>query len=507
MSGSERAALLEPPSEPESGSSSPNPTTPGSIEHNQSLATGVMWQGALRWMSQVLAWTATIVVARKLSPYDYGIAGSATVLVGVFSLLTDGGLARALVMRRDRDDRVVEGMHGASILTGIGIALVMLGIAYPLAQFYAEPRITAVVMALSIVMLLSGATAVPLGVMQQRLQYKQLAAIDFARASAQALTVLGCAVMGLGYWSLAIGLIVGYLVAFVGARYFVRLTPRRPTRAVVGPTIRYASQLGLSGIAWYLYANADFAVVGRVAGLTALGYYQFAWNVAQLPGEKLANVLQAVVSPFFASIGNDRVAMRHYFLILSELLVSVMFPILVGFALVSPIAVPILFGAKWIVSVPVMQVLVICAALSCVSLLSQHVLSATGQASVAAKLNLSALLILPVLFYIAARLAGPLAVAFVWLAAQPVLVTVPLLRLRSTIDLSLAQYLTELRAPAICTVLMAASVLVATPLLTSVAPIVQLTGLILLGAVVYVASMLLLFRQHVDAIAAVWRNR
>ena len=82
-----------------------------------------------------------------------------------------------------------------------------------------------------------------------------------------------------------------------------------------------ARHLVVSALAWYLYSNADFAVVGRVAGLSALGYYQFAWNVAQLPGEKLANVLQAVVLPFFGSIGDDRNALRHYFLILSELLV------------------------------------------------------------------------------------------------------------------------------------------------------------------------------------------
>ena len=510
MSGVERSALLDPPPPPESGApdaSLAGAATAGSAAHNQAIATGVMWQGALRWLSQVLAWTATIVVARRLSPADYGIAGSASILVGLFSLLTDGGMARAIVMRRDRDEHVVESMHAASMLTGVALALVMIAIAYPVSVFYAEPRIAAVVMTLSIVMVLSGATAVPLGVMQQSLQYKQLAAIDFSRASAQALSVLGCAVMGLGYWSLTIGLIVGYVVAFVGARRFVHLTPRRPTRQAVAPTIRYASHLIVTSIAWYLYSHADFAVVGRVAGLTALGYYQFAWNVAQLPGEKLANVLQAVVSPFFASIGDDRASLRHYFLILSELLVSVMFPILVGFALVSPIAVPILFGAKWMVSVPVMQVLVICAALSCVSLLSQHVLSATGQASFAARLNLAALAVLPLSFYLAARLSGPLAVAFVWLAAQPVLITIPLFRLRQTIDLSVFQYFRELRAPAACTALMAISVFIARGLLLSLAPIVQLLALILIGASVYIASMLLLFRGHVDAIAAIWRNR
>ena len=506
MSGADRTALLD--TQPEPGDTPPSAApSAGSAAHNQAIATGVMWQGTLRWLSQVLAWTATIVIARRLSPGDYGIAGSAGVLVGLLTLVTDGGLARALIMRRDRDDQTVQQVHGAAIATGVTLAILMLLIAYPMASFYAEPRLAPVIIVLSLVLLLSGANAIPMAMMQQQLQYRLLAAIDFGKAIAQGGTVLACARLGFRYWSLAIGLIAGHLVALLWTRRYVQLKARRPNRAVIGPTVDYAKHLVVSALAWYLYSNADFAVVGRVAGLSALGYYQFAWNVAQLPGEKLANVLQAVVLPFFGSIGDDRNALRHYFLILSELLVSVMLPILFGFALVSPIAVPLIFGAKWATSVPIMQVLVACAALSSVSMLSQHVLGATGQAKVTARLNLAALAILPVCFFIAARLSGPLAVAGVWLAAQPFLVGVPLLKLRASIGLSVREYLGNLRAPFLCSLAMAAAVLSARTQLTNVAPIVQLGLLSGLGAVVYVTGFILIFRNRVDAIVSVWRDR
>jgi O-antigen/teichoic acid export membrane protein len=355
--------------------------------------------------------------------------------------------------------------------------------------------------------LLSGANAIPLAVMQQQLQYRLLAAIDFGKAIAQGATVLLCAVLGFRYWSLAIGLIVGHIVAVLWTRRYVQLIASRPTRAVIGANVSYAQHLVVSALAWSLYSNADFAVVGRVAGLSALGYYQFAWNVAQLPGEKLANVLQAVVLPFFGSIGDNKQALRHYFLILSELLVSVMLPILAGFALVSPIAVPLIFGDKWAASVPIMQVLVACAALSSVSMLSQHVLGATGQAKVTARLNLTALCVLPICFLIAAHLSGPLAVAYVWLLAQPFLVGVPLLKLRASIGLSVREYLRNLRAPFVCAFVMAGAVLAARTQLGQVAPIMQLLLLSSLGAVVYVTCFILIFRDRVTAIVSVWRDR
>lgn len=483
------------------------PTTAGSAAHNEAITTGVMWQGALRWLSQALSWTATIVIARRLSAEDYGIAGTATVLVGLLSLVTEGGLGRALVLRRERDRALIAEAYGAAIVTGCGAAVLMLLSAYPLSKFYAEPRVMPVVGVLSVALILSGTNAIPLAVMQQQLQYKRLAAVEFGKAIAQAATVLLGALFGLRYWSLVLGLIVGQLAAVTMARRYIQISPRRPTRVALGPTVEYARHLVISSVAWYMYSSADFAVVGRVAGLSALGYYQFAWNVAQLPGEKLANVLQSVVGPFFGAIGDDVRALRHYFLVLSELLVSIMLPVLSGFALVSPIAVPLIFGAKWIASVPIMQILVLCSAVASVSMLSQHVLGATGQARITTRLNLGALIVMPIGFYCAARFSGTLAVAFVWLVAQPILMAVPLLSMRHTIQLSVRQYLMSLRAPLVCSALMAGVVIGVHAAVESMVPIVQVVVLSLTGAVTYVAAFALLFPGRIAAIRSLWRDR
>ncbi|HYW51030.1 MAG TPA: lipopolysaccharide biosynthesis protein [Gemmatimonadaceae bacterium] len=505
MSGADPAALLAPPEADEATVTTSTPA--GSAAHNEAIATGVMWNGALRWLSQVLSWSATIVIARRLSPGDYGMAGTATVLVGLLALVTEGGIGRAVVMRRDRDDVIVRQAHGAGITAGFGMALVMLLAAYPISRFYDEPRVMPLIAALSIALVFSGFNAIPLAVLQQRLEYRRLAAVEFVKAIVQAATVLAGALAGLRYWSLALGLIAGYVASVLMARRYITVQADRPTRAVLGPTVSYARELVVGSFAWYLYSNADFAVVGRVAGLTALGYYQFAWNVAQLPGEKLANVLQSVVGPFFGAIGDDRKMLKHYFLVLSELLVSIMLPVLCGFALVSSIAVPMIFGAKWLPSVPLMQVLVLCSAVGSVSLLSQHVLSATGQAAVNTRLNLGALLVLPLGFYLAARFYGPFAVAMVWLVAQPVLMGVPLARLKHTVGLSTTTYLLSLRAPVISSLVMSVAVLALARSMVNVVPIVQLLALSCLGAVVYIGVFMAFFRDRVDAIVMLWKSR
>ncbi len=504
MSGSERLSLLDPPPEAPAVATF---ETAGSAAHNQAIATGVLWQGALRWLAQVLSWTATIVIARRLSAVDYGISGTATVLVGLLTMMSDDGIGKSLVMRRERDARTIAEAHGAAILLGVAAMIFLIVLAIPVARFYGEPRVTYVLLFLSIVPLLSAYNSVPLAALQQQLEYRRLAAVDFGKAIIQAVAVLICAVANFGYWSLAIGLVAGHLGAVAITRRFTRMKPLRPTLRTLRPTLSYARHIAVGALSWYLYSNADFAVVGRVVGLTALGYYQFAWNVAALPGEKLANVLQAVVGPFFGSIGDNKAALRHYFLVLSELLVAIMLPVLVGFALVTPIAIPLIFGARWSASVPVMQVLVVCAAINSLSMLSQHVLGSTGQAKLATRLNLSALLILPICFYAAARLSGTMAVACVWLFAQPVLMGVPLLRLKSTIDLSVGEYLRSLRAPVISALIMAAVVWGVRSFVADLTPFLQLLLLCCVGAVVYGTTFFVCFRARIDAIVSLWRDR
>jgi len=313
--------------------------------------------------------------------------------------------------------------------------------------------------------------------------------------------------LGFGAWALATGLLAGQFTAVLLARRLSKIQPLRPTRLRLGPTVHYARYLVTGSLAWSLYSSADFAVVGRVAGIVALGYYQFAWNVAQLPGEKLGNVLQSVVGPFFGTIGGDHKSLRYYFLLLSELLVSVMLPVLTGFALVAHIAVPLLFGDKWLPTVPIMQILVLSSAVASLSMLSHHVLIATGFAAVSTRVSVWAALVMPIAFYLAARFSGILAVAGVWLIAQPVLTFVALTNVRRAVQLPIRTYLVNLRAPAVSSVLMAGVVVSVGSMLTSAPPIAKLILMCAAGALAYMAAFLLLYRNRLTAFVTVWRSR
>ena len=516
MSGDEAIAVDALPADPHRelpNSQSLHSMTPmltpeaGSAVHDRAVMNGVLWQGSLRWLAQALSWSATIVIARKLSPEDYGVVGSAMVLVGLLMLVTEGGLGPSLVVQRERDDVVIRQAHGASIALGLALAVVMLMAAYPLSRFYGEPRVAPMIASLSLVLVFSGMNAIPIALMQQRLDYRRLAAVDFAKAVVQGAVVMTGALFGYGAWALAFGLLAGQFTVVLLLRRLSSLSPLRPTRIQLGPTARYARYLVTGSLAWYLYTTADFAVVGRVSGIVALGYYQFAWNVSQLPGEKLGNVLQNVVAPFFGTIGDDHNTLKHYFLLLSEFLVSVMLPVLTGFALVAHIAVPLVFGEKWLPAIPIMQILVFSSAIQSLAMLSHHVLSATGYAAVSTRVGIAAAIVLPIAFYLAARFSGTLAVAGVWLIAQPVLTFVSLTNVRRAVGLPIRRYFASLRAPAVSSAIMAVVVFATDSMLSSSLPIVRLIVMCFAGILAYTATFVLLYRDRLSAFAVVWRSR
>ena len=503
-------SVNDPAGRPTAGAGPAAPVSPASRPpgiHDATVAQGVVWQASLRWLGQLLAWTATIVVARRLSASDYGIAGAATVSVGFLSLVFDSGIARALTFRREQSETVLRQAHGAAILLGMLLALALMVGAVPASRFFREPAMVPVVMSGGLTLVAVGFTTVPMALLQRQLRYRELATIDLGRATVQAATVLGGALLGWGYWSLVAGLLAGAFSGVALTSRWSRIAPAVPTRAALAPTLSYARQLVVGVLAWYAYSNADFIVVGRVLGVAALGYYQFAWNIAQLPGEKLANILQAVAGPFFGAIGDDRVALRHYFVLLSLLLASVMIPVLVGFALVAPVAVPLVFGAKWVPAIILTQLLIARAAIGSLSLLSHHVLGATGSAHVTARVNLAAVLVLPVAFLLAAKWGGPIWVAVVWLLAQPLLIAVPLAALRTAIDLTIPQYLVGLWPPVFCSAVMAITVFVLRSLLSGLPAVALLVVLSCIGAAVYVLSYRVLFPDPMRSLLVLWRDR
>jgi PST family polysaccharide transporter len=379
----------------------------------------------MRFLAQGLRWGSTLLLARLLSPADYGLVGYATVYLGLVALINELGLSAAIVQQRNLTRDQIAKLGGVSALLGILFFGITIAVSALVAGFFKEPRVQPIVAILASTFILRGFQVLPRALMTRELAFRRLAWIDGVEAAVLAGSTLGLALLGHGYWALVFGSIIGTTTGTVMA-WASRRHPLAWPRdfGSIRDAVSYGAHVAASRVTWYVYSNADFAVVGRMLGTVALGAYSIGWTIANIPVEKVSGILNRVTTGIFASAQHDEAAIRRYLLTLTESLSVITFPIAAGLALVAREFVLVVLGAKWEPAILPMTILVAYSGFRSVSVLFAQVLVATGRAGRNMHFSLIAAVVLPILFVVGAQW-GTAGVALGWIIGFP-LVFVPL---------------------------------------------------------------------------------
>lgn len=275
-----------------------------------------------------------------------------------------------------------------------------------------------------------------------------------------ATSTLILAFLGYGYWALVFGSIIGTLTGTLLAWWW------RPHQIswprdfhTIREAVGYGIHVAAARVTWYVYSNADFAVVGRMLGTVALGAYTFGWTIANIPVEKVSAVLSRVTTGVFASAQHDEPAIRRYLASLTEGLAILTFPVAAGLALVAREFVLVALGEKWAPAIVPMALLVAYSGFRSITVLFSQVLVATGRARRNLHFGILMALTLPVLFVIGAQW-GTAGVALGWIVGFP-LVFVPF-TMRYTLNaigMPWSEYLKSLWPAASSTLVMSGAVL------------------------------------------------
>lgn len=475
---------------------------------DRSLVRGIAWTGAVRWFTQVLSWASTLVVARLLTPGDFGLVGMATIYLGIIQLVNEFGIGSALVLVREMPEERRAGLGGLGVTLGLFFFLISAAAATPISIFFKEPAVRDIVLALATTFVIAGFKVLPYALLARDLEFRRMSRIDGFEATLQALATVVLAEAGYRYWSLVIGSIVASLTSTtlsLAARPH-RIGWPRDFKPMVEP-MTLGWQVTVSRVAWYAYSNADFAIVGRVLGPRALGEYSLGWQIASIPVDKVSAVLGRVTLPVFAKVQDDLAELRRYVKGLSQGLAVITFPLAIGLALTANHFVLVLLGAKWHDAILPLQLLSLYAAFRSLTTLFPQILISIGHARRAMWISIVLAAVLPVAFYAGTRW-GTAGVAFAWMVAYPLLV-LPLLVMHTLrlIGLSGREYLGALR-PAISAVLvMSVAVLVTSwGLPRSWGDIPSLVAEVGVGAAAYLGTLALFHSASLRAFKEVLRS-
>ncbi|MGA7792913.1 MAG: lipopolysaccharide biosynthesis protein [Candidatus Acidiferrales bacterium] len=482
-------------------------TTPipaGSLD--RSMARAVGWNAAAKWSSQVLSWTSTILVARLLTPYDYGLVGMAGLFLSLATLIGQVGIADAVIALRDLTRRQIAELNTVALLLGLGLVGLSWALALPLARFFSAPPLRAVIMIMSGTYLINAFQVVPRALLSKELRFKLIASIDMARSLSQIVATLLFAWLKFRYWSLVVGYIVGCLSASILTAYWKRYEFAIPNIAQLRRELKFARRVLLSGVAWYAYDNADFGVAGRVLGGTALGDYTVAWTIASAPVEKIANLVTGVTPAYFSAVQTDKAELRRYLLRLTEILSFVTLPASFGLALVADYLVLALLGTKWVGVIGPLCLLGVFVAGRSIATILPNLLTAIGDARFVMWATISSAILMPIAFLIGSRW-GTSGIAAAWVIAYPPVMVPMYYRVFQKTGMQLQEYVSVLMPALSASALMAVVVLFTRSMLPAGSrPLWCLLLLTAIGALSYAGALLAFHRQRVTHMIRVIRS-
>jgi O-antigen/teichoic acid export membrane protein len=503
---------------PETITPTPEPTpvvttpagNPDSRHRDHSLINSLAWKAIGDWTSQIFSWVSLLIVVRLLAPEDFGLVAMAMVVLPYLRGVGDFGIPRVIVNFPDLTEDQISQLNTFALLLGFACFAVAIGLAFPAALFFRTPRVAAVIIVTSAALVPWGFRAVSEGLLNKEMRFRLLSGFDAVNAIVTAAVTLGMAFLGFGYWALVFGNLIG---TFVRAILIVATRPHGyaiPRISSIRQHLLYGWHLLVSLVAMNSYQSLDNATVGRVLGRTALGFYGMAWNLANVPLEKITSLVTTVLPSYLAKVQKEPAELCRYLRTLTEAVSFMTFPATIGLGLVARDLIPLALSHKWDNAVVPLEILSVYAAFRSIIALLPKVLQAVGNARFVMWCDLFALVILPIAFYTGSRW-GTAGVAMGWVVAYPFAVLPLYWKTFSTIGMKTGDYVRALRPAIDGSILMTGFVLAVKWILPPTWPLAaRVTIEIVAGMIAYTGTGFLFHRRRMLAfvqLAASFKRR
>jgi PST family polysaccharide transporter len=336
-------------------------STPSPLTLTERTAGAAQWRFAGSALNVLSQFAIGVVLARLLTPADFGVVALAMIVLGVARPIGELGIGNALVQRATLTERHIRAAFTFSALLGVVVAAAIAAGATPIARLLGDPHAAAVLRLLVVGFALQGVAVVSTALLRRDLDFKKQFFIDTASyILGYGGVAIGMALRGYGVWSLAWGTVAQLSIAGL-ARLLVVRHPTSPLFAPreLGELLTFG--LGSAGVSVvsYVALNGDNYVVGRWIGAANLGLYGRAYALMNTPYLYAANVMSGVLFPAFSRVQNEPARLRRAYLVATRLTATIAAPILVALAIASPHLIVGIYGPHWGGVVAPLQILCI----------------------------------------------------------------------------------------------------------------------------------------------------
>lgn len=322
------------------------------------ILTGLGWNGANQILGQVLQFGISVILARLLSPREFGLIGMVLVFLGFASSLSDMGLGASLVQRRSVSDRHLNSVFWVNVAVGTLLTILLVLAAPLIANFFREPQLRLITTTIALNIFLSSLNVVQNALLDRALDFRTkfwIASVSFLVSGIVAIIL---AYMGAGVWSL-----VGQSITSTAIQVAVmwRLSSWRPRLAfdlsAFKELMHFGGNLIAGNIVNYWGRNFDKLVIGRLLGSSVLGIYNLADKLMSLSITNVTNITSAVMFPALSAMQDEVEYVKRTYLRATRMIALFTFPMMIGLSVLAEPAILVVYGDKWQESISIMQVL------------------------------------------------------------------------------------------------------------------------------------------------------
>lgn len=361
---------------------------------------GGFWVFALRITNQVFGLARTIVLARLLAPEDFGLFGIALLAMSALETFSQTGFNTALIQKKEDTKTYLDTAWTVQVIRGIILALIAFTIAPYVAAFFDAPAAKPILQVIAFSVLIGSFTNIGVIYFQKELKFHKQFVYSLSGTLADIGVAIPAAFLLRSVWAIVFGLLAGNLVRIV-VSYFIR--PYRPHLGFNAQQFKELFGFGKwvlgSSVLVFLLTQGDDAFVGKVLGVTALGFYQLAYRLSNLPATEITHVISQVTFPAYSKLQDDLPRLREAYLKVLQITAFLSFPIAGLIFVLAPDFTRIFLGEKWMPMVPAMQVLVFWGLIRSIGATTGPVFLASGKPKILTKLLLLQLIMLIILIY------------------------------------------------------------------------------------------------------------
>ncbi len=355
----------------------------------QKTVSGLLWSFIDQFANLGITFIAGIILARLLSPREFGLIGMITVFIAVSESFINSGFSSALIRKKDCTDTDFSTVFYFNLVAGILFFFILFFSAPAIAGFFDEPQLEAIVQVLGIILIIDSLTLIQRTILTKRIDFKLQARISVIASLGSGIVAIVMAFNGFGVWSLVVQRLLRQGLNSLFLWLWNRWRPlwvfsKQSFKELFG----FGSKLLISGLIDTIYRNIYYLVIGKYFSAQELGYYTRAEGFKNLPSQNLNSIVSRVTYPVLSSIQDDIPRLRNNYQKLIRSVMFITFILMLGMAAVAEPMIHTLIGAKWEPAIIYLQMLCFVGMMYPLHALNLNMLQVQGRSDLFLKLEI-----------------------------------------------------------------------------------------------------------------------